>query len=62
MFDRSKTTHGEDSQKAAEENSEEPRVFAFEELSGNLHEVHITHDGRVYRLRLTRNGKLILNR
>ena len=36
--------------------------FEFRQLSGDSREVLITHEGRIYRLRLTRNGKLILNR
>ena len=38
-----------------------PRV-AFEELSKGSVEVVIEHDGQDYRLRVTRNGKLILNK
>lgn len=39
----------------------EKRV-AFSEIAGDANEVLIEHDGQTYRLRLTRNGKLILNK
>jgi hemin uptake protein HemP len=31
-----------------------------EKLLGHARELHIVHNGREYRLRLTQNGKLIL--
>ena len=38
------------------------RVLRFEDLAGDGSEVLIEHAGRVYRLRRTRQGKLLLNR
>ncbi|MCG6154563.1 hemin uptake protein HemP [Rubinisphaera margarita] len=37
-------------------------VIPFAQLSQGSREVIIEHEGQVYRLRLTRNGKLILNK
>ena len=37
-------------------------VVRFEDLAGTGSEVLIEHAGRVYRLRRTRRGKLLLNR
>lgn len=34
----------------------------FTELAAGRNEVQIEHRGQVYRLRVTRNGKLILNK
>lgn len=36
--------------------------LSFEELAKGANEVVIEHDNQLYRLRLTRNGKLILNK
>jgi hemin uptake protein HemP len=38
----------------------EPRRIPIEALFGTARELIIVHNGREYRLRLTRNGKLIL--
>jgi hemin uptake protein HemP len=38
-----------------------PRV-AFESMAGDRSEVFIEYRGQLYRLRATRNGKLILNK
>jgi hemin uptake protein HemP len=38
----------------------QPRRITSEALLGMLRELVIIHNGREYRLRLTRNGKLIL--
>jgi len=37
-------------------------VIPFSQLAHGAREVIIEHEGQVYRLRLTRNGKLILNK
>jgi len=37
-------------------------VFASGELFGSASEIGIRHDGALYRLRITRQGKLILNK
>ena len=39
-----------------------PRSFDSHALLGGAHEVRITHAGQEYRLRLTRNDKLILTK
>ncbi len=46
------------------ENSSEQRVRLLEsdELFGDGNEIMIRHDGAVYRLRITKNGKLIMNK
>ncbi|TWT61982.1 hemin uptake protein HemP [Rubinisphaera italica] len=36
--------------------------ISFSELSRGKREVLLEHEGQLYRLRLTRNGKLILNK
>jgi hemin uptake protein HemP len=40
----------------------ESPVVDSEELFRNSREIRIRHVGEVYRLRITRNGKLILNK
>lgn len=37
-------------------------TFAFDQLSDGGKEVFIQHQGQIYRLRVTRNGRLILNK
>ncbi|MFN0197121.1 MAG: hemin uptake protein HemP [Planctomycetaceae bacterium] len=39
-----------------------PRVIRFEEVSGGLPEIQLEFRGQIYRLRVTKNGKLILNK
>ena len=39
-----------------------PPLFYFEMMSRGGKEVLINHNDQVYRLRVTRNGKLILNK
>jgi hemin uptake protein HemP len=38
------------------------RAMSSTELFGGRREVLIDHEGQVYRLRITRNGKLIMNK
>lgn len=38
------------------------KAITSAELFGNLREIVILHDGEVYRLRITSNGKLILTK
>jgi hemin uptake protein HemP len=45
----------------APDDGESP-VVDSEELFRNSREIRIRHVGEVYRLRITRNGKLILNK
>jgi hemin uptake protein HemP len=42
--------------------SKDPPLFFFEVLAQGCKEVLIDHNSQVYRLRATRNGKLILNK
>ena len=37
-------------------------TYRYADLSQSSNEVLIEHDGQMYRLRMTRNGKLILNK
>ncbi len=43
-------------------NAESPSVVRSEELLKGSQELRIVHAGETYRLRLTRNGKLILHK
>jgi len=43
-------------------NFSRPGPIRSDELFGRRNEVQILHEGEVYRLRLTKNGKLILNK
>ena len=42
--------------------TESPLSYDSEDLLRGLREIVIRHHGEVYRLRVTRNGKLILNK
>lgn len=37
-------------------------VFTTEQLFGQTNEIAIVHQGQTYRLRITRQGKLVLNK
>lgn len=37
-------------------------VYSTAELFGGAREIEIEHNGEIYRLRITRQGKLILNK
>jgi hemin uptake protein HemP len=37
-------------------------VVSFEEISGGASEILIAYEGQTYRLRTTRNGRLVLNK
>ena len=43
-------------------NSDVQRVVSFNEIAGGTTEVIIEHEGQKYRLRATRNGRLLLNK
>jgi hemin uptake protein HemP len=43
-------------------NGAETRVVKSEDLFGPENEIGIVHQGSMYRLRITRGGKLILNK
>ena len=47
---------------AREKTKQDPPRVAFESMAGGRNEVMIEYQGQVYRLRATRNGKLILNK
>ena len=38
------------------------RIISFSEIAGGTTEVIIEHEGQKYRLRATRNGRLLLNK
>ncbi|MEO2013265.1 MAG: hemin uptake protein HemP [Fuerstiella sp.] len=50
-----------DSDSTARKPDQRPNEISFDQLSEGRKEVVIEHDGRLYRLRLTRKGGLILN-
>jgi hemin uptake protein HemP len=50
------------SDKSLPPETDSPRIFDSEELLGGRQEILIRHHGEIYRLRLTRNDKLILNK
>lgn len=54
--------NGPDMPEFEPDEAEKRRVFASEELFQNEREVIILHDGARYRLRMTKAGKLILNK
>ena len=37
-------------------------VFTTQQLFGSANEIAIVHEGQTYRLRITRQGKLVLNK
>ncbi len=39
-----------------------PKVYNTPQLFGNHNEIHICHAGETYRIRITRHGKLIMNK
>ena len=39
-----------------------PKVYESPQLFGCYHEIHIYHEGELYRIRITRNGKLVMNK
>ena len=45
-----------------ENTEQDARLVAFESMARGRNEVMIEYQGQVYRLRATRNGKLILNK
>lgn len=46
----------------AKDDTDSHRLIHSEELFAGSHEVLIEHEGQMYRLRLTRSGKLILHK
>ena len=44
------------------ETTEIQRIVSFSAISGGTAEVIIEHEGHRYRLRVTRNGRLLLNK
>lgn len=49
-------------EQAAARSGATPRQWSSERLFGDQQEIVITHGEDAYRLRITRNGKLILNK
>lgn len=45
-----------------DKNESKLQVFDSLELFGKNNEIQIMHEGEVYRIRITRNGKLIMNK
>lgn len=39
-----------------------PKIVSVSELLGSHSEVHLSHNGQIYRLRVTRQDKLILTK
>jgi hemin uptake protein HemP len=39
-----------------------PKVYESPQLFGSHNEIQIHHEGELYRIRITRNGKLIMNK
>lgn len=58
----SQKEHDETSGDAAKRRPTDSPVIDSAELFADRKEIHIRHGGELYRLRLTRNGKLILNK
>ena len=51
-----------DSGEVVARNFEVQRIVLFNEIAGGATEVIIEHEGQRYRLRATRNGRLLLNK
>ena len=56
-----KPAHTADAAAQQGESSAPPQITS-QELLGNRREIEIRHDGESYRLRITKNGKLILHK
>lgn len=54
--------HRSADKRSAPEPSGEPAVIDSARLLAGRNEIRIRHEGQVYRLRVTKNGKLILNK
>lgn len=46
----------------ADDNDSNPKVYESPQLFGSNNEIQINHEGELYRIRITRNGKLIMNK
>lgn len=60
LLDRLKAMPDSPSEPESRPDDKSPRVFRSEELLRGQKEVQIEHQGEIYRLRLTRNGRLVL--
>lgn len=49
-------------QNESSDNSDKSKLFSSPELFGDSNEIKIDHEGEIYRIRITRNGKLIMNK
>lgn len=46
----------------ADDSDCKPKVYESPQLFGSNNEIQISHEGKLYRIRITRNGKLIMNK
>ncbi len=58
----SERKQGFDLSSKAYDTGSKPKVYESPQLFGNHNEIQIHHEGELYRIRITRNGKLIMNK
>ena len=51
-----------DPKSSTNENEDPPKVISTEALFAGTREICLEHEGEIYRLRITRRGKLILQK
>lgn len=51
-----------DSSSKADDNDSKPKVYESPQLFGSHNVIQIHHENELYRIRITRNGKLIMNK
>jgi hemin uptake protein HemP len=57
-----KSSNARSESESAAETEQPPRIIVAQELFAGQREICIEHDGERYRLRITRRGKLILQK
>jgi hemin uptake protein HemP len=62
MKDSAKTKQESGFSSKAGNNESKPKVYESPQLFGEHNEIQINHAGTIYRIRITRNGKLIMNK
>ena len=62
MNDCEKTQQEIDYSSRTDANDLKPKVYESLQLFGSHNEIQINHGGKLYRIRITRNGKLIMNK
>ncbi len=63
MTDEPRETPAQPSEQNPQDRGAQPSpAVEFQQLAAGSREVLISHQGQIYRLRETRNGKLILNK